>query len=462
VTPASSRRIELALAAALLCAPPASVARAGEPDEAPAQATAQATALGFALAPEHLSIAAALRAARSPDAPSADQLAARIAGCGPGALGAQLDLLVARRVPQCGPDDQPQILSVPQRVILLDGLARMGSARARAELETRLAAAPRDPALALAAVDVLGAVGSVDDLRRLAELAPRRGAEERALTREARSSLRAAGASILRRSDAAWRAWATGVCSVDPAAGRELLDAVGEVRDPRALGVLHQVARCRPELEDHAIALAAGCAPSTDAALRADFAAWALNALAGARRERARLLLRALGAHDDGEAVPALIGTLTHEDRALRQAARDALHAMTGLGLPADASAWGAWYELELRWNENERARCRELLASRQRETVAGVLREYAARRVHRSRLAGDVEPLLGAADPTVRRLACMTLRELRAPGSCQALAGALADPDPAVARTAWEALCAISGLELPQDAERVRDLLKI
>ena len=61
---------------------------------------------------------------------------------------------------------------------------------------------------------------------------------------------------------------------------------------------------------------------------------------------------------------------------------------------------------------------------------------------------------------PEIRRLACGVLQTLGAASSSGALAAALQDPDPSVSNAAWNALKAITGLDLPRDPKRVREIL--
>jgi hypothetical protein len=60
-----------------------------------------------------------------------------------------------------------------------------------------------------------------------------------------------------------------------------------------------------------------------------------------------------------------------------------------------------------------------------------------------------------------LRTLACSALEQLRSPVACGGLTIAMHDSDPDVAEAAWRALRAITGLDLPRDADSVRELLR-
>jgi HEAT repeat protein len=413
-----------AAASLLLCSVPAA---AGEEPEARAPGwTWEAT-------PAHLEVARALRESRRASAGTSARLVARIAAAGPGALEAQLDVLARRRVPETGPDDAPQVLSDPQRELLLAAIARMPSAAVRAAVAARLEAAPDDADTRLAAIHVLGAVGAAKDLARLPALAPRKHVEERVrpLTREAREAVRAACAAILGR-------------------------------DARALEVLQGAVHAHPPLAPQAVALAVKCGRSTDPALDREFAAWMTGELRGARPEYARSLLQAIGVLDDGANVPALIERLEDADGGVRESAVWALRRVSGLGFAEDPQPWRVWYADEAAWHERARPRLREDLGSHDVERVVAALRAYSDRRTRRAELAEEVAVVLGCAQPELRRLACSVLQQLGVPSACGALAGLLEDAEDTVSEAAWQALRALSGLDLPRDAERVRDLLRI
>jgi len=412
--------------------------------------------------PEHLAIAAVLRESRQAEASATGRLAQRIADSGKGAAEAGIDILFRGRVPEVGQGDRPQVLSEPQRSLLLDALARLPEADVRAGLATRLGSDPPDAGSRVAAVDLLGAIGNAGDLARIVDLAPRGPGDEKVLLREARRAVRSSFTAILRRDPGAWPALAQIVGRIDADAGRPALEAVGSGRDPRALEVLYRAARSLPALRIQATTLVAVCGRSARASVDREFAAWMASELPLARTEYARALLQGLGVLDDGSHVAAMIERLEDLHAGVRDAAWTALKRESGLGFPADVQPWLAWHREEVAWHANRRPRLGDDLVSNDALRIVAALRAYSGHRTRRAELARDVARVLVHARPDLRLLACQVLGSLGDPCATADLAKSLLDPDPAVSEAAWMALKSITGLELPRDALQVRELLAI
>jgi HEAT repeat protein len=250
--------------------------------------------------------------------------------------------------------------------------------------------------------------------------------------------------------------------TVDEVCARALLDGLASGQEPRALPVLAEAARVHAALAPQAVMLSVRCGPSTDLRLDGEFTAWMLGELPRARHEFARGLLQAIGALDDGDAVPTLIERLEQEDAGLRDAALGALRRMTGLGFPATAELWRAWYAKELRWQERERPRLLAALQEPDPGRVTAALREYGGRRIWRGSLSQDVTRVLERREAGLRRLACEVLAQLGSPSALPVLSKALQDADAAVAEAAWQAMRSLSGMDLPRDSDRVREILRV
>jgi len=411
--------------------------------------------------PEHLVIAEALRESRRSDAAPGAELVQRMLDAGPGAPAAGIDILARRRVPETRPEDAPQVLSDPQRDLVLAALARASESEVRAEIRARLESDPLDARTRLAAIHTLGAVGNGADLARIVELAPRHEDEDRTLTRESREAVRSACAWILRKDGRSWSALAEIVKKVDSEAGRALLGAIATKREPRALAVLFAAARWQPDLGPQAAALASTCGISADPKLDSDFTAWIVSQLRDARPEYVRSLLQALGTTDDGTNVKTLIEHLKDEDAGSRDSALWALRKISGLGFPADPVTWRAWILAEDTWHKNRRPRLRFELESNDVSRVATALREYSERRTRRPELASEVAVLLRHPQRELRLLACIVLEHLGSPAACDALSERLRDPDADVQEAAWKALCSITGLSLPRDPDGALGILR-
>jgi HEAT repeat protein len=382
-------------------------------------------------------------------------------GAGPGAVAAEIDILVRRRVPETNPKDSPQILSEPQRELVLAALTRSSESAVRAELKARLDKDPLDEGTRLAAMHALGAVGNARDLLRLAELAPRHAGDDPTLTHESKRTLTSACAAVLRHDPKAWSALSEVLRRVDAEAGRAMLGSVASTREPRALPVLFAAARWQPELGPQAAALAASCGPSTDPVLDHDFTVWIIAALPEARPVYRRSLLQALGTIDDGTNVATLIQSFDDADAGVRDSALWGLRKLSGLGFPAERAPWKAWSASEEAWHRGKRAHLQQELASNSVARISAALHEYSDRRTRRGQLAGDVEKVLERPEPELRVLACAVLGQLGSPVSCEALAEAMRDADASVREAAWQALCKITGKDLPHDAEEARAAMR-
>ena len=407
-------------------------------------------------------IASCLRASRSNPAAASD-LAARITASGPHAIEAVFDVLVERRIAPVREGDAPQVLSVPQRAILLDVLRRLPPDSVRAQAVARLRAAqPDDEAVALAVVHALGAVGQAGDLQKVVALAPRRHEEGASWTRDARAAVKLAVESILVRDPRAWTVLPGIVRTTDHVAARTLLEALGTRRDPRALAVLFESLHAHPTLSPLAVATSVKVGPSLDGGITDEFVSWMADQFAGARSEHGQSLLRAIGALDDGSHAQVLIDALDDEDSEVRRAAAWGLQRMTGFGYPATPAPWRAWWEEEQRWHEEDRERLREELASEDPGLVASALREYAGHRAWRGELAEDVLVALDRPEPGLRLAALDILEGLNAISAIGPMAALLDSSDSGVRDAVRRTIGSISGLDLPEDPRSALALLNL
>jgi HEAT repeat protein len=411
--------------------------------------------------PAHLRIAAALREARRASPNDKPQLLQRIVESGRDAIAAQVDILLRNRVPETNPKDGPQILSEVQRELLLSALGQMPANAVRKEIEARLAKTPDDREANLGAIHALGVVGEADDVAQLVALVPRKTDDpELALPFASRDTLRSATTTLLRRIPSAWPALATVLRKTDPSTARPLLDALGSTRDPRALGILLEVARTNAKLKWQAAGLAPRCGSSLNAELDRQFLEWVRNELPNAEPPYARTLLACVGALDDGAWVPTLIERLEDENSGIREEALGGLRRISGLAYPMDPKAWRTWYETETRWHTVQRPKLLLQFASAETPKVLAAVREYSQHRTRRGELADELLRVLEHSKPEVRIQVISVLEQLGSPVACPALLGLLRDDDKRVVEGAWRALRAISGIELPHDPDQLRELL--
>jgi len=146
----------------------------------------------------------------------------------------------------------------------------------------------------------------------------------------------------------------------------------------------------------------------------------------------------------------------------LRECALGALRRISGLGLPAEPDLWRTWAGKESVWQDQDESEMTTALADPDPVQVTIALRACAGRRAWRATVAEDVIEVLERPEPGLRRLACEVLTQLGVPASVKALVPLLEDDDESVATAAWQAIRTLSGLELPRDADRVREILRL
>lgn len=407
----------------------------------------------------HRRVGAILREARvAGHEPGA--LAERLAAPGPSAIPALLDVLVQARVPKSADSDAPQLLSKPQRALVVATLVRLPTADVRAELDARLSVDPRTRAVRIAALHVLGVIGREPDLDRLGELA--RGTDGAPLGRDERDALREAHAAFLRRMPHVLASVGKHWDRRDPAANEALLLALGDLQEKRAMELLFQVARTDARHAQLALSTVRRTGASGNPEVDLEFARWLRHQPDPHRTEWTRAVLYALGELDEGESLDVLVDALGDTKVGLRDAAEWSLQKISGMTHSGDSDFWKSWRRRELQWMDRGRARCRSAFDSSDVGAIVQALREYSGRRLFRSELVRDVVALLERPQSAVQELACATLGELGSRAAVPALVQALASARPAVAEAAWRALTNIAGCEVPREAEAAHALLAL
>jgi len=408
----------------------------------------------------HRKLAQPLRAVRQQGA-NGSALLMQLVAPGADAVAPLLDILVQERVPRAQPTDAPQILSSAQRGLLLSALAKLPAERVRAELELRLPAPPAkaSASVRIAALRVLSLIGNSADLPRLSGLAPR---EKNELARGSVEVLREAYAGILRRDPALVSRGRPLLNGCDDDAASQLLFALGELRDKRALPLLEDCLHSMPQLAQQAIGLIALLGRSDDPSYNRRVASWLAENLDHERSEWTRASLRALGVLDDGPQVPALLSELQSPHPGLREAALDSLHQISGLQLGDSEAAWREWYADECDWLASGQPAAERELSSNQDAQVAHALDQFAAHRLFRDERVQAVLGVLDSGTPAMRALSCATLARMGSKRALPALVERISDEDPIVAQAAWSAACELSGQVLPRSSSQAREQLTL
>jgi hypothetical protein len=366
-------------------------------------------------------------------------------------------MLVQGCVPKVNDEDAPQRLSETQLALVLSALARMRIADVRARLVPKDAVAP-DPRESTVTVEVLGVIGTASDMAHLAVMLPRDDAQ--AFTGDARNVLCAAYAGILRREPRAYERIESLFSGLEEQAAEELLKALADVGDARALRVFYEAARTRPSSSRTPVALLPKLAPSHDHKLKLEFAGWLRDRMDPSRPEWTRAVFTALGALDEGAALPELIESLDSESLPVRESALTALQKITGLAFGPERKRWETWYEAELKWFDRHRIPRQVRARPASTKDLIETLRAYSQHRLFKSELALDLVPLLEHKDTSVRVLTCETLAGIGSLAPVRELITLLDDPLPAVSGAARRALQALTGQAVTTDAAAAREAI--
>jgi HEAT repeat protein len=327
----------------------------------------------------------------------------------------------------------------------------------RADLERRVPRPPASPdaAVLLAKLRVLAVIGTRADLPRLPALAPRENDDMGPSVAEA---LRGTYAAILRRDPAVLADGLRLLRSCDPSAGKQLLFALGDLGDKRALPLLDVCIRSIPTLSQQAAAIVPLVGSSGDPDLDQPLAAFLGEGLDPERPEWTRAALLAIGVLDNGSQVPVLLQAMESEHPGLHQAALGALRQISGLAMGDSSAAWREWYARETQWQESGRQRARSALALGADVLVAQALDAYADHRLFREERVEDVLGVLEHGSPAMRVMACDTLARIGSRSALPRLIELISDEHAALADAAWRASCALTGQTLPRTALEARE----
>jgi hypothetical protein len=372
--------------------------------------------------------------------------AAQLAVLGPEAVQPLLDALVA--LPAV---ESPNGTKDPRRQPLFDALGRFEPSVLRGELERRAAGSPGYLERTVL-VQLLRRVARAQDTELILQLADPEGlAPLHAffVAEEARQSL----AALFRRDppSAVRVSWLA--CEVHPSLVLPILEATAALKPLARISVLVDVLRARPAFAPQLLGWLSVVHGDSWDLPEASSAGVVRPYLEQQDPDIAAAAARALGVLEDHDALGPLIACLAHEQAAVREAAHDALRALTGLSLPLDAARWRRWHDAESTWRERRAPAAIAKLNSPDRAERAAALQEIGRRRIDRHALAHDVAALLDSADDNTVELACVTLRELGSPVPIGGLIVLLETAgETRTGLAAHACLQSLTGLSLPPD----------
>jgi HEAT repeat protein len=404
----------------------------------------------LAFSPAEQRVASTLRRSRVERARGAEDLAREIAALGPAALRPCLDTLELQRVACVVPGDVEQMLSGPQREILLLALAELPPPRVLAGGFERLALS-QEPAVRRLVLDVLQVAGGQDHLAELDGLALRE--EESLLRPDLEEAFQAALAGILRRHPRAYDQLAKLHRDAPEPLADAIVRAVGDAGDTRGLVFLEHAITFRTSQLSLCASQVQRLGRSGDRERDAELAQRLRWAVDPDRPEVNRAILMALGELRDSEAVPILIGFLDSDDTGLAGNALWALRRITDLNFPGLPERWSAWYESELEWFVRQQDFVLRDLHSGSPSAAAAAARTISERRLWREELAQELLTALRRPHSTLRGPICRALERLGVDSVAPDLVDLLDDEDPASVQAALRTLTALTGRELPADA---------
>lgn len=427
-------------------------------DDAPAaEAEEPALASDPARLAELSHLARALRSARRSDPPLREALVQTLSSHGAAAIEPTLDLLVAQRVPKTAPEEGRQVLSRPQRDLLLAALGRQEARAVRTVVEGRLARARTllEWRVGLWALAAAADGGTTSELLR--------DWRERGAPALKHDDWSLAFSLVLSRdergfSDAA-RFWPDAL----PEQQRGLVEAAGDLGQPQGLELILSVLDAsRDDLGVIAAGQVLRIGRSYDTQVNRALGARLREWCDPARPALCQTVVQALGELRDRESLPRFIELLDSGDDGLRGAALSALRRASGTALKSTRDTWARWLAAQESALAVAPRRAVPRLAARELDTVLDGLRELRTLRIDREEVVGWIAPVLQRSEPGLRIVACEVLGEIDDRSAAPLLLFACDDRDKRVAAAARAALRTIVGHDLPVELGELQTALAV
>ena len=260
--------------------------------------------------------------------------------------------------------------------------------------------------------------------------------------------------SLLARSNRAFDSLPSPLSLLDDEVLASTLRGIGGSRSARGISILidgmKQEKRATGVFLSELGKLAPYASPTQDELLRQTLR----SALAHEHEGVCKSAAVTLGRLEDTRAVPGLILLLDSGSPGLRRTAHWSLRRITNLSLRPDFLRWEAWYDEEVTWLDTRSGRLIEDLLSEDNAVVAAAARELALHPMHRDRFAPEITVLFDCESPSLRALACDCLAQLGSDLVLDELVEVLAYDLETVHVRAWAALKAITGFDLPAEAD--------
>lgn len=366
-----------------------------------------------------------------------------------------IEALLSESIP-AGSSTTAQRLSIQQERILLSALGRMPSRVVR-QIGDRDLQSSDDERARVVTCQVYGRIGTAFDVDLLFASACEPEAEE--TTAALRKAFREGLSFLVRSPDAAiavQRMW--------PSAPNALLEptlqALGDSRDPRVLGLLKDVITWDDEWALLALAQVRLIGPSLDEAFNNELADSISELLDDDSRSREQACL-ALGELRNEAHFAELIDQLDSTDSVVRGAAHKALMSVACEQLPPNPRVWRVWHERQKAALAQTLEQLSERALSGPPTRVLPLIRGCTQAKLGRHDIAGKLIPALDHSKASVRVTTCQAIQALGSPIAIYALLHALGDPEDAVREAAETALIGITGSSPLDASEDWRDFIE-
>jgi len=300
----------------------------------------------------------------------------------------------------------------------------------------------------LNALKLLGGVGDVDDLVLIGQLAAPTGSSP---TDSVRVPFGYAIAKIFERDPGAVmrvrRLYQNCHASLRP----KLLERISRANTTEKLAVLSGLLSLAPESDSYVLRsigdLASSGRGTTDEYVCGNVRAF----LFSHDHFLVQAAAQTLGALRDEGAIEQLIGLLREDNPRTKPVALNALVSITAHNFGANAEAWQIWYDEEKRWWRNEASRVFDDLRQPNPGRVAAAIQLVSMHSLYREELATALLTVLDRDEPSLRRMACITLGNLGAEGARAGLQELLDDPDEDVRAAAKAAVSRLTFRIIPR-----------
>lgn len=272
----------------------------------------------------------------------------------------------------------------------------------------------------------------------------------------------AALADVLRADSFAYRDLAESVDRIPPAMYPLIARAVGQAGRADGLDVLERLMGRDEELD--LVVLDQVAEIGNGAPL------WRLHHLVDAVRRHLddddwrmrRGAAVALARLHDVDSFPRLLELLEDDYRRVRQGALWGVQEMSEMRWSAEeVDRWQAWFDAQYTWWQANRDRLEEELRSRDPGHVLAAIKVLSERRLFRHEVAEMIATVVDHPRASIARTACTSLERLGSRRVVPPLVAALERSDESVREAATQALCTLTGADLPADAEAWADYLR-